>query len=150
MVTAQTTEAIVETTIEAITEVAKVTKCLPRTLNLPTEEETTPKEEEDKTEEVEVAITPKEEEDQIQALCKECSANSVAKKDTGKTNVTQKSTAKNARIKNLTQYLKTKMSNNLSMTRMTTKPMKNSLVSTMLKSLVSTMLSQQKTKKWFS
>ena len=97
-----------ETTTEAVTEAAKVTKCQPKTLNLPTGEETTPKEEEDKTEEVEVAITLKEEEDQTQALCKECSANYVAKKDTGKTNVTQKSTAKNARIKSLTQYLKTK------------------------------------------
>ena len=62
--TAQTTEAIEETTTEAITEVAKITKGqlkTPRTTNLPTEEETTHKEEADKTEEVEVAITLKEE-----------------------------------------------------------------------------------------
>ena len=98
MVTAQTTEAIVETTIEAITEVAKIAKCqtkTPKATNLPTEEATTPKEEEDKTEEVEVAIThlaitPKEEEDKIPALCRACSVNSVAKKDTEKTNVTQR------------------------------------------------------------
>ena len=75
-----------ETTTEAVTEVDKVTKCRPKTLNLPTGEETTPKDEEDKTEEVEAAITPKEEEDQIQGLCKECAVNSVAKKDTEKTN----------------------------------------------------------------
>ena len=104
MVTTMATEEVTEvTTTEATTEVAKTTKCLhraPKATNLPTEEETTPKEEAGKIEEVEVAITLKEEADKIQALCKECSVNSVAKKDTEKTSVTQELTVKNARTKN--------------------------------------------------
>ena len=104
MVTTMATEEVTEvTTTEATTEVAKTTKCLhktPRATNLPTEEEITPKGEAGKTEEVEVEITLKEEADKIPALCKECSVNSVAKKDTEKTSVTQELTVKSVKTKN--------------------------------------------------
>jgi hypothetical protein len=93
----------VETTTEATTEVPKTTKCrhrTPKTPNLPTEEETTPKEEAGKTEEVEGAITLKEEADKTLVLCKEYSVNSVAKKDTEKTSAILKLIAKNAKIRN--------------------------------------------------
>ena len=146
MVTAQTTEAIVETTIEAVIEVAKITKCqtktTPRTANQPTEEAITPKEEEDKTEEVEEEITRKEEA-KVLPSCRECFVNSVAKKATGKISATQKLIAKNAKIKNCIQSLrKAKMRKNHNMTKMTTtRPMRMSPASSKL--------SQQKTKKWF-
>ena len=98
-----TEEDTVETTTEATIEVAKTTKCqhkTPKTTNLPTEEETTPKGEEGKTEEVEVEITLKEEADKILASCRECFVSSVAKKDIEKTSARQRSTVKNAKIKN--------------------------------------------------
>ena len=88
-----TEEVTVETTTEATTEVPKTTKChhrAPKTPNLPTEEETTPKEEAGKTEEVEGAITLKEEADKTLVLCQEYTVNSVAKKDTEKTNAIQR------------------------------------------------------------
>ena len=146
MVTAQTTEAIVETTIEAVIEVAKITKCqtktTPRTANQPTEEAITPKEEEDKTEEVEEEITRKEEA-KVLPSCRECFVNSVAKKATGKISATQKLIAKNAKIKNCIQSLrKAKMRKNHNMTKMTiTRPMRMSPASSKP--------SQQKTKWWF-
>ena len=154
MVTAQTTEAIVETTIEAVIEVAKITKCqtktTPRTANQPTEEAITPKEEEDKTEEVEEEITRKEEA-KVLPSCRECFVNSVAKKATGKISATQRLIARNAKIKKCTQcQTTTQKTNNHNMTKTTMKPMKNFLESTMPTFLESTMLSQQKTKKWFS
>ena len=145
--TMATEEVTVETTTEATTEVAKTIKChhkTPKTTNLPTEEETTPKGEAGKTEEVEVEITLKEEADKILASCKECFVNSVAKKVTEKISVTPESIAKSAKTKNLTQcQKKAKKIKNLNMTKMTTmKPMKMSPASSKL--------SQQKTKKWFS
>ena len=146
MVTAQTTEAIVETTIEAVIEVAKITKCqtktTPRTANQPTEEAITPKEEEDKTEEVEEEITRKEEA-KVLPSCRECFVNSVAKKATGKISATQKLIAKNAKIKNCIQSLrKAKMRKTHNMTKMTiTRPMRMSPASSKP--------SQQKTKWWF-
>lgn len=141
-----TEEVTVETTTEATIEVAKTIKCqhkTPKTTNLPTEEETTPKGEAGKTEEVEVEITLKEEADKILASCKECFVNSVAKKATGKISATQKLIAKNAKIKNCIQSLrKAKMRKNHNMTRMTiTRPMRMSPASSKP--------SQQKTKKWF-
>ena len=145
--TMATEEVTVETTTEATTEVARTTKWqhkTPKTTNLPTEEETTPKGEAGKTEEVEVEITLKEEADKILASCKECFVNSVAKKVTEKISVTPESIAKSAKTKNLTQcQKKVKKIKNLNMTKMTTmKPMKMSPASSKL--------SQQKTKKWFS
>ena len=146
VVTAQTTEAIEETTPEAIIEVARITKCLlktiPKATNPTTEEATTPKEEEDKTEEVEEEIILKEEA-KILPSCKEYFVNSVAKKVTGKISATQKLIVKNAKIKNCTQSLKkAKMRKNHNMTKMTTtRPMRMSPASSKP--------SQQKTKKWF-
>ena len=146
MVTAQTTEAIVETTIEAVIEVAKITKCqtktTPKTANQPTEEAITPKEEEDKTEEVEEEITRKEEA-KVLPSCRECFVNSVAKKATGKISATQRLIVKNAKIKNCTQSLrKAKMRKNHNTTKMTiTRPMRMSPASSKP--------SQQKTKWWF-
>jgi hypothetical protein len=146
--TMATEEVTVETTTEATTEVARTTKWqhkTPKTTNLPTEEETTPKGEAGKTEEVEVEITLKEEADKILASCRECFVNSVAKKVTEKISVTPESIAKSAKTKNLTQWgqKKAKKIKNLNMTKMTTmKPMKMSPASSKL--------SQQKTKKWFS
>ena len=146
MVTAQITEAIAETTTEAIIEVAKITRCLtkttPKATNPTTEEATTPKEEEDKTEEVEEEITLKEEA-KILPSCRECFVNSVAKKATGKISATQKLIAKNAKIKNCIQSLrKAKMKKTHNMTKMTiTRPMRMSPASSKP--------SQQKTKKWF-
>ena len=146
METAQTTEAIEETTTEAIIEVAKITKCLPKTIpkavNPTTEEAITLKEEADKTEEVEEETTLKEEA-KVLPSCRECFVNSVAKKATEKISATQKLIVKNAKIKNFIQSLrraKMKMTHN--MTRMTiTRPM------TMYPA--SSKPSQQKTKWWF-
>ena len=68
--------------------------------------------------------------------------NFVAKKDTEKISATQKSIARKAKIKNLTQCRKkVRMSKNPSMTKMTTmRPIRMSPASSKL--------SQQKTKKW--
>ena len=146
METVQTTEAIEETTTEAITEVAKITKCLPKTIpkavNPTTEEAITLKEEADKTEEVEEETTLKEEE-RVLPSCRECFVNSVAKKATGKTSATQKLIVKNAKIKNCIQSRrKARMMMTHNMTKMTImKPMKMSPASSKF--------SQQKTKKWF-
>jgi hypothetical protein len=141
-----TEEVTVETTTEATIEVAKTTKChhkTPKTPNLPTEEETTPKGEAGKTEEVEVETILKEEADKILASCKECFVNSVAKKVTEKISAIPESIAKSAKTKNLTQcQKKVRKIKNLNMTKMTTmRPMKMSPASSKL--------SQQKTKKWF-
>ena len=148
VVTAMATEEVTEeTTTEATIEVAKTTKChrkTPKTPNLPTEEETTPKGEAGKTEEVEVEITLKEEADKILASCRECFVNSVAKKVTEKISVTPESIAKSAKTKNLTQWgqKKAQKIKNLHMTKMTTmKPMRMSPASSKP--------SQQKTRKWF-
>ena len=144
--TAQTTEAIEETTTEAIIEVAKITKCLPKTIpkavNPTTEEAITLKEEADKTEEVEEETTLKEEA-KVLPSCRECFVNSVAKKATGKISATQKLIVKNAKIKNCIQSRrKARMMMTHNMTKMTiTRPM------TMYPA--SSKPSQQKTKKWF-
>ena len=146
MATAQITEAIAETTTEAIIEVAKITRCLtkttPKATNPTTEEATTLKEEADRTEEVEEETTLKEEA-KVLPSCRECFVNSVAKKATGKISATQKLIVKNAKIKNCIQSLrKAKMKKTHNMTKMTiTRPM------TMYPA--SSKPSQQKTKKWF-
>ena len=64
-VKATITEDTVVTIAEAITEGARTTKCPAKTTHPPLEEETTLKEEVDKTEEEEAEITPKEEEGKI-------------------------------------------------------------------------------------
>ena len=77
---------------------AKITKCLPKTIpkaaNPTTEEAITLKEEADRTEEVEEETTLKEEE-RVLPSCRECFVNSVARRATEKISATPESIAKN-------------------------------------------------------
>ena len=94
---------IVVATTEASPEVAKTNKCWLKTtkpISLPTEE-TTLKEEEDKTEEVEEETTPKGGEDRTQVFFPEGFVNSVVKMATGKMSVTLDSIVKNAKNQKL-------------------------------------------------